>query len=422
MIDVLTIINFIFLCLLAFFINKKVRSQPLGIYFLPGLAIKILGGILLGLLYIVYYQGGDAILFHEDATILARLAFASPDEYFRILILGDKVHEYWDKLVLTEQPRAFLAVKILSFFHLFTGNNFWISGFYFSFFAYAGLWSLANRLTTYFPWTRKAAVISCLFFPSVVFWSSGISKEAIATGLMTWIVAIYIPLFGRGELIPKRWVFISFVLLFLLWSIKYYQAGILLAILTPSMIVAYIKSFSIGVSWRFHKQLLYWLSFLVWTTLIASFVHPNLRLDNIMHVAVENNVLFNSMSDPADLIKYNDLSASWKGIVKNIPIATFSGLFRPLTGDVEGFPQMLAAIENLVLFVLSLVALIGVFRVNSSNNGIFVIAVLLYIIVTATLLAISTPNFGTLVRYKSAFLPFFVYIILADFPLLRLLK
>ena len=141
-----------------------------------------------------------------------------------------------------------------------------------------------------------------------------------------------------------------------------------------------------------------------------------------MHVAVENNLLFNSMSAPDHLIRYNDLSASWKGVLKNIPIAMFSGLFRPLTGDVTGFPQMIAAIENLILFILSMIALVGIFRINQSNNGIFVIALLLYILVTATLLAISTPNFGTLERYKSAFMPFLVYIIIADFPLLRLLK
>ena len=57
-----------------------------------------------------------------------------------------------------------------------------------------------------------------------------------------------------------------------------------------------------------------------------------------------------------------------------------------------------------------------------TRHGIFVIAVLLYILVSAVLLAFSTPNFGALVRYKSGFMPFLVYIILADFPLIRLLK
>jgi hypothetical protein len=422
MVDVIAIINFLFIGLLAIFIHKKVKAQPLGKFFLPGLAIKCLGGILLGLLYITYYQGGDVILFHEDATVLARLASSSPFEYIRILLFNDRSSAYWDSLMLVDQPRALYTAKILSVCHILTGSNFWVSGFYFSFFAYSGLWVLANRLALYFPWSRNAAIIGCLFFPSVIFWSSGISKEAISIGLIGWIVAIYMPLFGRGTLIKKRGVFVSIILLMFLWLIKYYQAGILLAVLTPTIVVAYIKSFSIGVSWSFHKQVLYWLSFLVWTTLIATFIHPNLRLDSIIQVVVDNNVLFNSISDPEDLIVYKDLSASWKGVLRNLHIATFSGLFRPLTGDVSGLPQILAAIENVILFILTIVALLSLIRVNRTNNGILVIAILLYILVSAVLLAFSTPNFGTLVRYKSGFMPFLVYIILADFPLARLLK
>ena len=422
MIGAATIINVLFIGIVAFYVHKKVKNQPLGKYFLPGLAVKFLGGIFLGLLYIVYYQGGDAILFHEDATILARIIVEAPDQFLTIMLFSEGSPVLMDSLMLTDQPRAFFTAKLLGVFHILTGSNFWLSGFYFSFFAYSGLWILANRLTLYFPWSRYAAIIACLFFPSVVFWSSGVSKEAIATGLIAWIVAIYVPLFGRGELVPKRWVFISLIMMFFLWTIKYYQAGILLAVLTPTMLVAYIKSFSIGVSWSFNKQILYWLSFLVWTTVIASFIHPNLRLDAIMQVVVENNRLFNLMSEPGDLIVFNDLTASWKGVLRNLHIAIFSGLFRPLTGDVIGFPGIIAAIENLVLFILAIVALTGFFRINTSNNGILVIAVLFYIIVTATLLAFSTPNFGTLIRYKSGFMPFFVYIILADFPLMRLIR
>lgn len=422
MIDIRTIVNILLLGFLAFFIHRRVKSQPLGRYFLPGLAIKFLGGVALGIIYFLKYQGGDTLLFHEDATVLANLATTSPFEYFRVLFFNDHYADSWDLLMLVDQPRALFTAKILSFFHILTGSNYWVSGFYFSFFAYSGLWILANRLALFFPWSKHAAIIGCLFFPSVVFWSSGITKEAIATGLICWIVAIYIPLFGRGILVPKRWVFISMIMLFVLWMIKYYQAGILMAILTPTLLVAYMRSFSVGVSWSMNKQVLYWLSFLVWTTLIASFIHPNLRLNNIMHVVVENNALFNQISDPGDLITYNDLSASWKGILRNIPVALFSGLFRPLTGDVTGFPQNLAAIENVVLLILALISLAGVFRINVSNNGIFVIALLLYIIASAILLAMSTPNFGTLVRYKSGFMPFFVYLILADFPLLRLLR
>ncbi len=40
------------------------------------------------------------------------------------------------------------------------------------------------------------------------------------------------------------------------------------------------------------------------------------------------------------------------------------------------------------------------------------LALLLYTVLLATLLALSSPNFGTLLRYKVGFLPFLAYLLL----------
>ena len=106
MIPITSVINLIFLGLLAFYIHKRVKSQPLGIYFLPGLLLKCAAGIILGLLYLVYYQGGDTVLFHEDATFLARVAIDTPNEYLRVLFFNDRSTDLWDTLLLVDQPRG----------------------------------------------------------------------------------------------------------------------------------------------------------------------------------------------------------------------------------------------------------------------------------------------------------------------------
>jgi hypothetical protein len=43
---------------------------------------------------------------------------------------------------------------------------------------------------------------------------------------------------------------------------------------------------------------------------------------------------------------------------------------------------------------------------------LLITAVVLYIVLLAALLALSSPNFGALSRYKVAFVPFFVYLLL----------
>lgn len=393
---------------------RKVKDQPLGKYFLPGLMLKYIAGILLGILYFGYYREGDTILFHEDATRLSQAIYEYPGQYFGILFYNDQTNDIWQTLKLTSQPRAFFMAKILSLFHIVTNGNYWISGFYFSFFAYSGLWNLANKLTTYFPWTRVAAIVAFLFFPSVVFWSSGISKESVSIGLLTWIIAIYVPTFARGLNIHKRRVLISFILLFLLWILKYHYAAVLVSILAPTLIVGILKSRSMGLKMKFINQFLYWLSFIVWFIILASFLHPNLMLDNIMDVVVSNNALFVQKSNPQDLIHFVNLEPSFISFARNSPIAIFAALFQPLAWDVSGFPKILSGIENVFILVFTVLAIINIYRINISNNGIFVIAVISYCVILGVFLAFATPNLGTLVRYKAGFLPLFIYIILSD--------
>jgi len=422
MVDPLLIINILILILMAIVMHRRIRHRPLAKYYFPGLAIKLVAGVCLGLLYIVYYRGGDTILYHEDGMRLSRALYESPWQYIQILLYNSQANDLWETLKLTEQPRAFFVAKIVGVLHVLTNGNYWLTGFYFSFFAYSGLWTLADRLATYFPWTRFASVVAFLFFPSVIFWSSGVTKESIAIGLLAWIVALYVPMIAKGKLISKRKVLISFLLMFILWIIKYYYAAVLLAVLAPTLIVGMLKNSNVGIHLSINRQILYWLSFFVWFVVIASFLHPNLRLDNMMEVIVNNHNLFVSISDPEDLIHFNNLVPRFSSLIVNLPKAIWAGLFQPLPWEVTNFPRNIAAIENLVVLILSVFGAISLLRFNNSNNGILILVVIVFVLILASLLTLSTPNIGTLARYKSAFLPFLIYISLADPVFKRLFK
>ncbi len=52
----------------------------------------------------------------------------------------------------------------------------------------------------------------------------------------------------------------------------------------------------------------------------------------------------------------------------------------------------------------------------ANGNRLIVMAALVFICVLCIFLALSTPNLGTLSRYRVGFLPFFVLLTLADHP------
>ncbi|MEO0331770.1 MAG: hypothetical protein AAF223_08805, partial [Bacteroidota bacterium] len=51
-------------------------------------------------------------------------------------------------------------------------------------------------------------------------------------------------------------------------------------------------------------------------------------------------------------------------------------------------------------------------RPLKTDERLWVMSALLFSVLLGILLALSTPNFGTLVRYKVAFSPFLLYVLL----------
>ncbi len=123
-----------------------------------------------------------------------------------------------------------------------------------------------------------------------------------------------------------------------------------------------------------------------------------------------------------DLIYYDGFQSSVGSVLKNAPWALFSGLFRPFPWEAGTPLKLLISIENIFLMVLSATALVNVTRVLRSPNRLLLFSAALYVVLLCVFLALSTPNFGTLARYRVGFLPFFILLISTDNPLLNRLK
>jgi hypothetical protein len=376
-------------------------------------ALRIFGGLSIGLLYTYYYQTtGDTFVFFNDASKLADLFYSNPSGYLEFIATGDSPAG-----IVTTEPRSIFFVAIVSVVNLITGNNYWISSLWFSFFSFWCSYRLVIKLDSAIPSSRKASRAALLFLPSVFFWTSGIMKESIAFGAVA-ILAIQFLSVMRGQRL--KWTGYLGIALsaFLLLSLKYYWG----AVLIPSMVASVILYWSMA-----RKQYRGWIIagawFLVFAVvcIVASFTHPNFYLERLPGVIVENHDAFVSISRPENLIGYYHLSAGWISILLNSPWALVSGLFRPVILEAGSATSTLAAVENLFLLVLVFWKL-GSVRPPLEQNRLIVMTAVGYIVVLCIFLALSTPNFGTLSRYRVGFLPFFVLLVLKDHPVFRLFK
>lgn len=154
--------------------------------------------------------------------------------------------------------------------------------------------------------------------------------------------------------------------------------------------------------------------------LVVMRAHPNFAFNYLPTVIVENNRAYTASGGADHAIVFTDLQPDWLSIARHTPWAAISGLFRPLPGESFNFLSLLFSLENGVILLLTLWSL---FRWQKTRQvSAWAIAVLLYTLVLAVLLALSTPNFGSLARYKTGFIPFFVFLILFNHPVAQALQ
>lgn len=374
-----------FIAIIAFNQFKQVIKP--SIYWIA-LVLKLASGIILGWIFVAFYESGDTIHFFQEAKELASVPF---NEYMEKLF---EISSYQT----TNQPRVVFFTKIISFLALITDGNYWISSLYLSLISFLSSCYFVTKLARLYPSLLKLSILCFLFIPTIIFWSSGILKDTLAYSAVlitvTTILSIYhshIPSHSNKAL--------TLVAIFILWRIKHYLLITLLLFAGVLFFLQLVKSKKTSTKWLAIA--------ILGSSLIASqFIHPYLNLSRITETLYENNHAINLKTDQEDLLNILIEEPSWSSILREVPLALKTGLFRPSLFDKTSIWGMLHQVENTLLTVLAVLSILLIFKEKLKLDRTLIAASILSVLFLATLLALSTPNFGTLVRYKNAFMPF----------------
>ncbi len=377
--------------------------------FATALAFKLAAGIGVGLLYMHYYDGGDTWVYFEDARQLTAVAQDDFPAYVKLIGSTDYLP---GAIFDLHEPRALFLVKIVSVFGLITSDNYWLISVYFSLLSFLGAWFLFRELTVSIPTSRISAAIAFLFFPSLVFWTSGVIKESLAMGSLYFVAAVCLRAWF-GKRVPVPLIVASVVALWVAWNLKYYFAAVFVA--TAAAVLAFHFTQRRGFLDRsFLTEAATFVLFLVVLLSVASLFHPNFSPNRLLSVIIENNAAFMSMSSPEDRFSFHDLEPTFVSLAVNSPWALISGLFRPFLWETTNVLQVFAGVENLAILLTALVAAGGALKFPNSEHRMLIFATLTYVLILAVFIAISTPNFGTLSRYRVGYLPFFIMVIASN--------
>jgi hypothetical protein len=372
-----------------------------------------MSGVALGIIYKYYYEGGDTFQYFKDAGILARHVIENPskttDIFFNTLSITDICRE----ISYADQPRALFFSKIIVVFYLLTGGNYWLTGAFLSFISFYCTNLFVRELTLKFRDIRVPAMVSFFYLPTFVFWTSGLLKESIAIGALLILIAVCLKMMRLHKFRGISHWMTMVVAASLLWELKYFYAAVALPVLFT------LFMFEIINTYRKISAVAIIIMFAVVITIFSQ-LHYNLSFLRVADVVYQNYLMGLDGSDGGSF-KFFQFDGSIKSYVVNLPLAIVYGLFRPLVFEAGNLWQLLVGLENSMILILFFIALWHFPKTKIFDNR-FLWAAFLFILVLDVFLAFSTPNFGTLSRYKVAYWPFFVMLILKalkDFHFLK---
>jgi hypothetical protein len=379
-------------------------STPLKDYYWPALSLKLFCGIAYGLLYLHYFGYGDTLSYFRDGLRIAEVVRHDLIGYLKILFLD----EIPDSLQLSynpdNNPRAYWTSKTVSPLLLATGGNYWISGLYLSFFSFFGTYFLANTLLKIYAEEQLNISISFFFFPSFAFWSAGLTKESIGIGGLFFMIGLCLQILNNFKTRTYHWLL--FLLFFwFVWKIRFFYLAVFLLTIGFYTIMVYInRTLNLSAISRVSIAVSIFLLTVIGISQMDVALHF-LNFTDLLVSAYESDFEKN----PSNAIKYFNFQPKLSSILINSPIGLISGLFRPSLIDVRTVPMAIVALENLVLLLLFIFKLKSLPKERTPEKVMWA-----YIIILATFLALSSPNFGTLTRYKVAFLPMLLFLLLKD--------
>jgi hypothetical protein len=411
------------LCFLAFFVAGKWSEKSLRRYYYVVLSAKLISGIVLGVIYLLVYQSaGDSLAYFQVSAKFNALLSEDPVAYVNCFFFNGTDLDKYLGYDISSQPRALFFLKIISAIGVLTFNNYWVTSLYFSFFSFLGLYHLSNTIVRIFKVPLLSVLISFLFFPSVLFWSSGILKESILMGALGFAVSFFLLWVHRLERPVFMRIVIFIILLLVIFALKFYYFAVLVPVLFSYFVSLYLCRLTL-----FKKSA--WLQPIIFIVLFfalifsVSFVHPHLNPTVFMESLMRNYEATLSLSNGRNVFYFPGLSPDFSSLLMQFPKAVLIGLFRPLPGDVSSVIGYSAMMENVPVVLFFLLSLAYVFiKKPSEANWLILTAAFIYVIVLAFLLPVASPNWGSLVRYKVGYMPFLLLLITFRNPLILYLE
>lgn len=425
---------FFFYFIFKIWAKSKIQDSEIRRIFLLGFLIKIGITLISSFILKYYFRGGDALLYYAGGKQIMSGSIASILDAYSHLYMKDWM--IGTQTLLYEDPYSYfggtsncIAGKLSGILSIFTFGSYTATGLWVSAFAYIGTWCIFLVASTLIPASKKYLAYGVLCIPTVLFWSSGVLKDAFCMGFLGLLFyGLYRTLIlKKGILHWSLLAFISFIFIF--WMKPYIAIAFVVAML-PWLVMENLKF----VQSRVLKLAVF--------ILILAFIFPfaYTKYDELTNV--ENAALSRlnpqkaldaalTISESTEgkaagsAVDFGKLNPTPMGILTFIPVALGAILIRPFLWEASNALMLMNVMEGMfvIYMLLMLWKKIGIFTFfHKILNNSFLLSCFLFVVIFSFMVTASTNNYGSLVRYKIPCIPFAALILVYFYSNLSKLK
>jgi hypothetical protein len=385
----------------------------------------MLGAISISFLMQYYYGYGDSFGYYNGGTVIRDMISKDLFNVKYLFYSGQDLASaaeamgYGDKIPIQMPGNANAVVmKVSAILSFFSFNSFLVISLFFGFFSFIGTW----KLFYVFKELNHGRYIQLLGYttictPSLWLWGSGLLKEPICIGALGLAIYIIYKMFIEKQFSFKNLLLLA-LLFYLITVVKSYITALFLA---SVLLVFLVRLFTSIKNLALRAGAIVVFLFVVFVSVM------NLDIDSYMDELVytsysqiesfQNNYEAVQADDENSKAGFaiKDIKPTFSSLVLNSPGVIASCLFRPFIWESRKIIILFAALESLVfllgtLFVLFKTKFLGFFYY--AFNDPYRLFCFIFSMLFALLVGYSTYNFGTMVRYKIIFLPFYFFLLI----------
>ncbi len=393
---------------LPFFNATGLSKRTIGSLFL----LKILAGTALWYVYTYVHTDratADIYRYFDDGNIMFSALPEHPLDYVRMLTgIGNdqrrfdvyyyQVMNNWYRQYESNMYNdAHTMIRFNAFVRLFSFGQYHVHTVFICFLCTTGLVALYKAFVTRIAGHERVWALALFVLPSVLFWSSGVIKEALLFFGLGLFALTLKDLLRNGV---RAWnlLLLPFCIV-LLFFLKFY---VLLSLL-PAF-TAYVWCVRTGGAKPLLKFVATYAVFIA-LGLNSDLFYRDFRILEVLWVKQRDFIGMATAANSGSLVDVAELEPNVWSFLQAAPHALYMTFLAPLTAWGNGALGMMSALENIGLLVLVCMA-VRWRRVWNEVDKPLLCFCLGYCILLALVIGWTTPVIGALVRYRVPLLPF----------------